>query len=138
MNEQRRQDRLKQIEQLNEQLNTYAKRKAGKPPLALVDPMFTEGLAYVLDMGNKKHGFMNWKNGLKYSDILAATERHLNELKKGNDLDDETTMHHAYHIASNMMYMAWFHRGKHCALLDDRPYSPDCALMSPEGAHRGR
>ena len=95
---------------------TGIKFDQGKAPLSLIDPRFTEEVARVLAIGEQKYGRANWQ-GLKVERLLDAVKRHILELEKSNDHDDETGFHHAAHAASGLMFIFW--------LLNNRPASDD-------------
>lgn len=95
---------------------TGIKFDQGKAPLSLIDPRFTEEVARVLAIGEQKYGRANWQ-GLKVERLLDAVKRHVLELEKSNDHDDETGFHHAAHAASGLMFIYW--------LLNNRPASDD-------------
>lgn len=95
---------------------TGIKFDQGKAPLSLIDPRFTEEVARVLAIGEQKYGRANWQ-GLKVERLLDAVKRHVLELEKSNDHDDETGLHHAAHAASGLMFIYW--------LLNNRPASDD-------------
>lgn len=80
----------------------------GKTMIGLVTPEFTEGLAKVLTMGAEKYGKDNWRQGLKTRDIIDSLERHILEIKKGVDLDEESGLPHWAHAAANLMFLAHF------------------------------
>lgn len=52
----------------------------------------------------------NWKKGLDKTEILESLYRHLIKLMAGQELDDETKLHHIGHIMSNAMFYSYFDR----------------------------
>lgn len=77
--------------------------------LDLIDPAFTEGVGNVLTFGAKKYEAESWKaldNGLRR--YLAAAERHILAIKKGEINDFESGLPHAYHAATDLMMVQWF------------------------------
>lgn len=104
---------------------TGIKFDQGKAPLSLIDPRFTEEVARVLAIGEQKYGRANWQ-GLKVERLLDAVKRHVLELEKSNDHDDETGLHHAAHAASGLMFIFW--------LLNNRPESDDRRWGMPVGS----
>lgn len=103
---------------------TGIKFDQGKAPISLIDPRFTEEVARVLAIGEQKYGRANWQ-GLKVERLLDAVKRHVLELEKSNDHDDETGLHHAAHAASGLMFIFW--------LLNNRPESDDRRWGMPVG-----
>lgn len=82
-----------------------------KPRLSLVEPDFTEGLAKVLTFGAEKYGVGNWKKGLKVTEVIDSLERHILEIKKGEEKDKESGLPHWAHAAANLMFLAHFEGG---------------------------
>ena len=77
--------------------------------LDLIDPAFTEGVGNVLTFGAKKYEAESWKaveDGLRR--YLTAAERHILAIKKGEITDSESGLPHAYHAATNLMFVQWF------------------------------
>jgi hypothetical protein len=75
--------------------------------------------AFVWTFGKQKYDSYNWHNGIKYSRIISAIERHLKLLKSGIDFDYETKAHHAAAIrASCAMLIQFTLEGR--TELDDR------------------
>lgn len=101
------------------------KHDQGKPPMALLDPEFLEGVARVLDFGAKKYAAHNWRNGLAYSRLISASYRHLGAINKGEDVDPETGELHAYHLGCTIMFLA--------SMMKTRPDLDD--RWKPQNAH---
>lgn len=89
-----------------------------KPPMALLDPEFLEGLAGVLGFGANKYAAHNWRSGISYSRLISASYRHLGAINKGEDVDDESGQSHVYHLGCCIMFLASMM--KHRPDLDDR------------------
>jgi hypothetical protein len=77
-----------------------------KPPMALLDPAFLEGVASVLGFGANKYAAHNWRNGIAYSRLISAAYRHLGAINKGEDIDPESGLSHAYHLGCCVMFLA--------------------------------
>lgn len=95
-----------------------------KVDLHVLDPLFVEGTARVAQFGEQKYGKSNWKKGLTQTRIINAMRRHLAQIEKGEDIDDESGFHHAYHIAWGCQVLAYQHRNGQ-SHLDDRRWSED-------------
>jgi hypothetical protein len=82
------------------------KYDSGKPEMALLPPYALEAVARVLTIGAKKYDRDNWKKvpDAQYRYIGAAL-RHINELQKGNLVDDETGEHHFAHAICCLMFV---------------------------------
>ncbi len=88
--------------------NTGMKFDTGKPMMDLVRPEFTEGVAKVLTFGAQKYEAHNWAKGIQYSRIVAALDRHMNEIKKGNWYDAESGLPHIDHVGCCVMFLSCF------------------------------
>jgi hypothetical protein len=65
----------------------------------LVPPESEVELAQVYGKGSEKYEDRNWEKGFDWSLSIAAMERHIKKFKAGEDLDDETGLHHLAHAA---------------------------------------
>lgn len=92
-----------------------------KPPMSLLDPEFLEGVAKVLGFGAKKYAAHNWRNGIEYSRLISAAYRHLGAINKGEDIDPESGLSHAYHLGCCTMFLASMMNTR--PDMDDRYYS---------------
>lgn len=102
-----------------DQLEQGTKYDNGKPPMALVRPEFVEGVASVLGFGAQKYAPWNWAQGIQYSRVLSALERHVGAFKKGEDLDPETGLSHLYHASCCLMFLSCYQEWNR-EELDDR------------------
>lgn len=89
-----------------------------KPPMALIDTEYLEGLARVLAFGARKYSPDNWRGGIQYRRLISAAYRHLSAINRGEDRDPETGELHAYHLACCNMFLASMMN--HRPDLDDR------------------
>lgn len=86
----------------------------GKPRHSLISPWAMEGLAKVLTYGEKKHttpeasGADNWRKGLSWRETIDSLKRHLTELEKGNDIDEESKLPHIDLLQCNAMFLSEF------------------------------
>lgn len=98
--------------------------KDNKPDLSLLPKIFKTQVAYTMMAGKFKYGKYNYTKGHKISQLLAAAERHLDEIKDGVDYDDDCTarvgvaVHHAGCVAANMLML--LHQLELGTLIDDR------------------
>lgn len=69
-----------------------------------------EAVIRVLMFGAKKYGDENWQRvenpKVRYRDAL---DRHLAEIDKGIMVDPDTGEHHYAHVATNALFLLWFH-----------------------------
>lgn len=82
------------------------KYDADKPPMALLDSAYLEGVARVLGFGASKYAAHNWRSGIAYSRLISAAYRHLGAINKGEDVDEESGLPHAYHLGCCSMFLA--------------------------------
>lgn len=103
---------------LMDKLQVGTKYDEDKPPMALLDPEFLEGLARVLGFGANKYAPHNWRNGILCSRLISAAYRHLGAINKGEDIDSESGQSHVYHLGCCVMFLASMI--EHRPELDDR------------------
>jgi Domain of unknown function (DUF5664) len=98
--------------------------KTPKLGLNLIVPQFVEGLAQVLDFGKVKYGAHNWMKGLPFSEVIAATKRHILAIEVGEEKDPETDEPHELHAACELMFLNWYlhspESGDYRTRFDDR------------------
>lgn len=100
------------------ELEKAIKYDGSKPRVDLLDPLALEGLAKVLTFGANKYSANNWRGGLSYSRIIAALFRHLLEIMKGNDIDEESGLPHIDHLGACWMFLSFYMKKR--PELDDR------------------
>lgn len=75
----------------------------GKIQLNLVPPHGYEAIAKVRMFGNEKYGDpWGWLEACKEEDFIEAAKRHLNQLAKGEEFDDESGLPHLYHALCSL------------------------------------
>lgn len=99
------------------------KHDDGKPRFDLLDSEALEEVAKVLTFGAKKYGADNWRKGINFSRLIAAALRHISSIKRGEDKDPETGLHHAAHAICCLMFLIW--SNKHRKDRDDRFFKYD-------------
>jgi len=107
------------------QLEQAFKYDGGKPRMDLLDPEFLVDVAKVLTVGSAKYDQSqkvfqnNWRQGgMRWGQVYAAAQRHMNQFWAGEELDAETGLPHVAHSACNMMFLHYYARNaRH---LDDR------------------
>lgn len=77
-----------------------------KPRMDLLDPLAMEGLATVLTYGANKYKTHGWREGIKYSRIVAALLRHLFAILRGEYIDPESKLPHIDHVGANWMFLS--------------------------------
>jgi hypothetical protein len=72
-----------------------------KPQLNLVPPALMIHVAKAMENGAKKYGPYNWRDKkVKMSVYIAGAQRHLAALLDGEDLAEDSDVHHAAHTAA--------------------------------------
>lgn len=104
-----------------ERATIAVKLDADKIRLDLLSAVAIEELGRVLTFGAKKYTDHNWRNGLQWTRVIAASARHLFAIVRGEDLDAETGYAHAAHLQACAMFLTEFTLLKNG--LDDR-YRP--------------
>lgn len=98
------------------------KHDKSKRRLDLVPPSLTNAVARILEFGAEKYGDNNWRQGLQWSRIYAALQRHLSDFWSGQDTDLESKLPHLYHAACNIAFLIEFYEQRKD--LDDRYKAP--------------
>ena len=95
------------------------KSDAGKNGLDMlpVYPLWEIGRVY--SFGAQKYAKNNWRDGMDWSRIYAASMRHLLKWQNGNDLDEETGLPHLAHAAFGLLTLLEYSHTH--PELDDRP-----------------
>lgn len=103
----------------NEILAKGGRDDSEKTRFDLLEPYALEQLAKVFTFGARKYADNNWLDRpMAWSRILASLHRHLNKFQQGEEIDPETGLSHAAHIAWNAMALVSY--AKHCPEKDDR------------------
>ena len=93
-----------------------------KPNCSLLPSIPLLGAARVLGMGMRKYGAHNWRSGIEYSRLYAATLRHLLAFNDGEDFDDESGLPHLDHALCELMFLREMYETRKD--LDDRYVKP--------------
>lgn len=92
----------------------------GKPRWDLLPGDALSELVAVYTMGAEKYADRNWEKGLKWTNCFASMMRHSWKWMMGEDLDDESGLHHMAHVAWNALAIVAFFKRRRTDL-DDRP-----------------
>lgn len=71
----------------------------------LISPHFEMELARVMTYGAKKYGDRNWEKGISVSRYYSALRRHLSAWIAGEEMDEESNLHHLAHATACIMMM---------------------------------
>lgn len=89
-------------------MNKALRYNKNKLRWSLVDFDSLQPLVQVLEFGCQKYAKDNWKLGLDRTEILESLQRHLVELFKKEELDEESKLKHIGHIMANAMFYSYF------------------------------
>jgi|SRR5688572_21765194 len=126
---------------MTEELNpkaAAAAADASKVRLDLLEVPADEAIANVLDHGAQKYGVENYRAiPIHLRTYIAATRRHLNALKRGEDIDPDSGESHWAHIGANVhVVMGAMDEN---TLVDDRgPGEPKQAGIDANQARTGK
>lgn len=76
-----------------------------KPDLSLLPRSAKAGIALAFMDGEKKYGRYNYLNGLDWTRIISATERHLDAFNDGEDCAADSKLNHLFHAGANIMML---------------------------------
>ncbi len=93
---------------------------SGKTRHDLVPAFAQEQYAKVLTKGAEKYAERNWELGMKWSKVISSLERHLQAIKRGEDLDQETGLLHSAHVMCNAAFLTEYYKIHPQG--DDRPH----------------
>jgi len=88
--------------------NKGLRYNTGKRKWSLVHFRSLEPMIEVLEYGAGKYAPKNWQKGLDKSEILESLQRHVAKLFDGEDIDQESGLHHIGHIMCNAMFYSYF------------------------------
>lgn len=84
----------------------------GKLRLELIPPELIEGVGSILTFGATRYGDRNWEQGMAWSRVYGALQRHLLAWQKGEPADPDTGKSHLWHAACCVAFlMAYEARG---------------------------
>lgn len=84
------------------------KLDTGKVRFDLLPPDALAAVAGVYTFGAEKYAARNWELGMDWGRVYAATQRHLNAMWSGENLDPETKMLHAAHASFGTLTLTAF------------------------------
>lgn len=82
------------------------KYDSAKPPMDLIPSEAQLEEARVFGFGAGKYGRFNYCEGIQYTRLIAAAERHLAAIKSGEDVDPESGFKHWAHVRCCMSMLA--------------------------------
>lgn len=81
------------------------KLDAGKAPIGLIAGKWIKGVADILEFGRTKYAAHNWRQGITYSRLFDAMQRHAWAWNEGEDTDPETGQSHLLHLSCCAMFL---------------------------------
>lgn len=91
-----------------------------KPRLGLVSPLLRLAAARALTYGTSNHEEHNWRLGIEWSRIYEALNRHVDAWWAGEEIDEDSGLHHLDCAAAELMFLIeYVYTGKYKEF-DDR------------------
>jgi len=81
----------------------------GKLRYDLVPEFAQQEYVEVLTAGAKKYSDNNWKEGMRWSKVIASLKRHLAAIERGEDNDSETGLLHSAHVMCNAAFLTEYY-----------------------------
>ena len=81
------------------------KHDQDKPDLSLLSSKALMEVAKVMTYGKKKYGAQNWRQGLEWSRVYSAVQRHLLAWNAAETQDPETGLNHLGHAMAGIMFL---------------------------------
>ena len=104
---------------LEDFVSSGVKHDTNKLRFDLLPAKAVEEIVAVYTYGANKYAPRNWEQGIEYSRIYAATQRHLHAYWSGQDLDEESALPHLAHAAFGLLALLEYARTR--PEFDDRP-----------------
>lgn len=96
------------------------KHDQDKPRPELCPPTAIMAAARVFEFGARKYSANNWRQGIKFSRLYGALQRHLNAWWDGQNIDQESGDHHLAHAMCCLMMLVEHFENAEYEHLDDR------------------
>jgi hypothetical protein len=84
----------------------------GKLRYDLIPAKANEEYAKVLTKGLEKYPPNNWEKGMPWSEVIASAMRHLEAIRLGEDIDQESGLLHAAHLQCNAAMLTEYYYTK--------------------------
>jgi hypothetical protein len=81
-----------------------------KIDLSMVPKSLMYAVAEVLMFGARKYERHNWRKGMVWSRLIAATLRHIHAFNEGEDLDPESKLNHLHHAACDIAFLIEYYK----------------------------
>jgi hypothetical protein len=84
-----------------------------KPMMNLVPLSSVYAVAQVMTFGAKKYSPNGWKSVPDaVNRYTAAMLRHMTAIQEGEEVDEDSGLPHADHVACNALFLSWFRRNE--------------------------
>lgn len=93
------------IMEVKEEESQALRYNSGKTRYGLIPDYALNELAKVLTFGAEKYSDDNWRKGLPFSNCLDSLERHIKKFRIGQDIDEESGLHHLAHAMANCAFL---------------------------------
>lgn len=84
--------------------STGVKHDSDKPNLSLIPSSLLLEVGRVLTYGAEKYSAHNWRSGITQSRLMSAAMRHIIAYNEGEDLDEESGLHHLAHAICELSF----------------------------------
>jgi hypothetical protein len=85
------------------------KHDSGKTEYHLMPTDVFPGVSAVFRYGANKYAENNWRGGMPFTRMANAAVRHVTEgFLQGEDLDQESKLHHIDHAITDLMMLRWW------------------------------
>lgn len=101
---------------------TGTKNDSSKPDLSLIPTDALLGMGAALTYGAKKYNRHNFREGIAFSRLVAATMRHLSAFNEGENLDRESGLSHLDHAIASLAMLKFMDVNRQD--MDDRWLNP--------------
>lgn len=85
-----------------EESEVAIKHDQDKNRLELIPPEAIDAMGRAFTYGAKKYADHNWVNGFPWERIIGSAMRHLNDFRKGVDIDEESGLHQLDCLIANV------------------------------------
>ena len=118
---------------------TAKKNDKGKLPLHLLSGPALFEVAEVLQFGAEEEGYgeRNWEEGLSWSRVWGAVQRHLWKWWVGHEADDKSRLSHLAHAACGIMFLQHYSLFDRYSDFDDRPLAHQHGILNRSLPARG-
>lgn len=88
----------------------FAKNDQAKIRYDLIPPIVLKELAEVLTYGANKYSDHNWQKCKDRNRYIAATMRHFESFRDGEQIDPESRLSHLAHALANISFLLYFEK----------------------------